>query len=79
MRKKFQKGLDRPRALCYNDLTMGVMSQKGEVDVRTKDEQLFAVIMNFIDSYTEENGCSPTVREISESTDISRSTVQRYL
>ena len=47
--------------------------------MRTKDEQLFAVIMNFIDSYTEENGYSPTVREISDATEISRSTVQRYL
>lgn len=47
--------------------------------MRTKDEQLFATIMSFIDSYTEENGCSPTVREISEATEISRSTVARYL
>ena len=47
--------------------------------MRTKDEQLFGVIMNFIDEYTEENGCSPTVREIADATDISRSTVGRYL
>ena len=47
--------------------------------MRTKDEQLFDVIMNFIDSYTEENGYSPTVQEIADATDISRSTVARYL
>ena len=47
--------------------------------MRTKDEQLFTVIMNYIDSYTEENGCSPTVREIADATEISRSTVGRYL
>lgn len=47
--------------------------------MRTKDEQLFDVIMSFIDSYTEENGCSPTVQEIADATDISRSTVARYL
>ena len=47
--------------------------------MRTKDEQLFDVIMSFIDSYTEENGYSPTVQEIADATDISRSTVARYL
>ncbi len=47
--------------------------------MRTKDEQFFCVIMNFIDSYTESNGFSPTVREIAEATGIPRSTVQRYL
>ncbi|MBO7762096.1 MAG: repressor LexA [Clostridia bacterium] len=47
--------------------------------MRTKDEQLFTVIMNYIDSYTEENGCSPTVREIADATEISRSTMGRYL
>ena len=47
--------------------------------MRTKDEQLFDVIMSFIDAYTEENGCSPTVQEIADATDISRSTVARYL
>ncbi len=47
--------------------------------MRTKDRELFDVIMRYIDSYTEENGCSPTVREIADATDISRSTVGRYL
>ncbi len=47
--------------------------------MRSKDEQFFYVIMNFIDSYTESNGFSPTVREIAEATSIPRSTVQRYL
>lgn len=47
--------------------------------MRTKDETIFAEIMNFIDSYSESNGYSPTVREISDATEIPRATVQRYL
>lgn len=58
------------------------MSRKGAEGgraVRTKDETIFTEIMNFIDSYSESNGYSPTVREISDSTEIPRATVQRYL
>ncbi len=47
--------------------------------MRSKDDQIFSLILRYIDEYTEENGCSPTVREIADATDISRSTVSRYL
>ncbi len=47
--------------------------------MRTKDRRVFTAIENFINEYSEEYGCSPTVREIAEATDLSRSTVQRYV
>ncbi len=47
--------------------------------MRTKDESLFAVIVDYVNDYFENYGRSPSTREIEKSTRISRPTVQRYL
>ena len=47
--------------------------------MRTKDESLFAVIVDYVNDYFEKYGRSPSTREIEKSTQISRPTVQRYL
>ncbi len=47
--------------------------------MRTKDESLFAVIVDYVNDYFEKFGRSPSTREIESGTQISRPTVQRYL
>ena len=47
--------------------------------MRTKDENLFAVIVDYVNDYFEKYGRSPSTREIENATHISRPTVQRYL
>ncbi len=47
--------------------------------MRTKDESLFAVIVDYVNDYFENYGRSPSTREIETGTRISRPTVQRYL
>ena len=47
--------------------------------MRTKDESLFAVIVDYVNDYFEKYGRSPSTRELEKSTQISRPTVQRYL
>ena len=47
--------------------------------MRTKDESLFAVIVDYVNDYFEKFGRSPSTREIEKGTQISRPTVQRYL
>lgn len=47
--------------------------------MRTKNNDYFDRIENFIKSYYEENGLSPSMREISSGVGISCATVQRYL
>jgi repressor LexA len=47
--------------------------------MRTKDESLFAVIVDYVNDYFEKYGRSPSTREIESGTQISRPTVQRYL
>lgn len=47
--------------------------------MRTKDESLFAVIVDYVNDYFEKYGRSPSTREIEKGTQISRPTVQRYL
>ena len=47
--------------------------------MRTKDESLFVVIVDYVNDYFEKYGRSPSTREIESGTQISRPTVQRYL
>lgn len=47
--------------------------------MRTKNKENFSKIENFIDSYQEENGVSPTTRAIAEGTGLGLGTVSRYL
>ena len=47
--------------------------------MRTKDESLFGVIVDYVNDYFEKFGRSPSTREIESGTQISRPTVQRYL
>ena len=47
--------------------------------MRTKNSEYFEVILNCIDKYKEENDVCPTVREISEITGITKTTVSRYI
>lgn len=47
--------------------------------MRTKDENRFGVIIDFVNEYFESYGRSPSTREIESGTKISRPTVQRYL
>lgn len=47
--------------------------------MRTKDESLFALIVDYVNDYFEKYGRSPSTREIEKGTQISRPTVQRYL
>lgn len=46
--------------------------------MRTKDENRFGVIIDFVNEYFESYGRSPSTREIESGTKISRPTVQRY-
>ncbi|NCC16778.1 MAG: repressor LexA [Clostridia bacterium] len=45
----------------------------------TKNPEYFVLLEKFIDDYYEENGGSPSVREISKGTSLSTATVSRYL
>ena len=47
--------------------------------MRTKNPAYFKMIEEFINTYTENNGASPTVREIHDGTGLSVGTVSRYL
>jgi repressor LexA len=47
--------------------------------MRRKNEELFTVIREFINSYYLENGKGPSTRDIEAGTGIQRITVQRYL
>ena len=44
-----------------------------------KNEQVILTLEKFIKQWIDENGMSPTVREISDGTGIPKSTVSRYL
>jgi len=52
---------------------------KGGHRVRTKNEDYFKQLEQFIDEYREKNGVAPSVREIETALGIARSTVSRYL
>lgn len=47
--------------------------------MRTKNPEYFSLLEKFIDDYYEENGGSPSVREISKGTNLSIATISRYL
>ena len=47
--------------------------------MRTKSEEIFTKIREFINKYYLENGVSPSTREIESGTGINRVTAQRYL
>ena len=47
--------------------------------MRRKNEEIFTVIREFINSYYLENGRGPSTRDIEAGTGIQRITVQRYL
>ena len=47
--------------------------------MRTKNEEYFEKLEQYIDDYRENNGVSPSLREIETALGISRSTVSRYL
>ena len=47
--------------------------------MRRKNEENFALLENFINKYTIENGRSPSNKEMSEGTGLSTATVSRYL
>ena len=47
--------------------------------MRSKDESKFAEIIKFVDTYYEDNGRSPSTREIAGEVGISYSMVSRYL
>jgi repressor LexA len=47
--------------------------------MRTKNTEYFSIIESFIDDYRENNGVSPSVREIETGIGLPRSTVSRYL
>ena len=47
--------------------------------MRTKDENRFCLIIDYINEYFESYGRSPSTREIESGTKIPRPTVQRYL
>ena len=47
--------------------------------MRKKDDSLYGIIIDFVNEYFEDNGRSPSTREIEQGTHISRPTVQRYL
>ncbi len=47
--------------------------------MRAKNTEYFSIIENFIDDYRENNGVSPSVREIETGISLPRSTVSRYL
>lgn len=47
--------------------------------MRTKNNEYFKLIENYIDNYRDTNGTVPSVREIATGIGISKSTVSRYL
>lgn len=47
--------------------------------MRTKNGRIFEIIIEYVNGYFEDNGRSPSTREIEHGTGISRPTVQRYL
>lgn len=47
--------------------------------MRQKNDALYGEIIDFVNNYFEDNGRSPSTREIESKTGISRPTVQRYL
>lgn len=47
--------------------------------MRSKDESLFPIIIEYVNRYYDNNSRSPSTREIESATGISRPTVQRYL
>ena len=47
--------------------------------MRAKDQETLDRILKFINRYYQENRIAPTIREISESTGVARSTTHRYL
>ena len=47
--------------------------------MRTKNKENYKIIENYIDSYREKTGASPTIRDIAAGTGISKTTVARYL
>ena len=47
--------------------------------MRTKNNSLFDKITEYVDAYFDNNGRSPTTREIESAVKISRQTVHRYL
>ena len=47
--------------------------------MRSKNKEYFQLIEGFIDSYMDENGCSPTNQEMSDGTGLSTATISRYL
>ena len=47
--------------------------------MRSRDDSLFGKIVDCVNVYFEENGRSPSTREIEKAVGVSRATVQRYL
>lgn len=47
--------------------------------MRTKNNSLFDKITEYVDAYFDNNGRSPTTREIENAVKFSRQTVHRYL
>jgi len=47
--------------------------------MRTKNNSLFDKITEYVDAYFDNNGRSPTTREIESAVKFSRQTVHRYL
>lgn len=47
--------------------------------MRSKNKEYFQLIESFIDSYTDEYGCSPTNQEMADGTGLSTATISRYL
>ena len=47
--------------------------------MRSRDDSLFGKIVDYVNTYFEENGRSPSTREIEKAVGVSRATVQRYL
>ena len=47
--------------------------------MRSKNQEYFALLERFIDSYTDSQGVSPSTREIAAGTGLSLATVSRYL
>ena len=47
--------------------------------MRSKNKEYFQLIEGFIDSYMDENGCSPKNQEMADGTGLSTATISRYL
>lgn len=70
--------LDKYTVFWY-PLFMGHLVPFRRITMRYKSDDKKQTIKNYIEAYYEENGYSPTVREIEAGTGISKTTVQRYL